>query len=623
MTTFLFTERGIILESRLETLLEKANTLPLSPGVYIMKDKAGKVIYVGKSKKLRNRVSQYFQNSEKNLKTMKMVSLVHDFDYFLCDTEIEALTLENRMIKQYSPKYNIKLKDSKSYPYIKVTGGEYPQIVYTRKRTAERGARYFGPYSGTGTVFSVINLLQKSLGIPSCKRSFPRDIGKERPCLYYQMGQCLGVCTGKVSPDEYAETVKCAVNILRGNTSAAKKELGEQMMRYAEEEKFEVAARCRDAISALESLSEKQKVVASPDADKDVFALYSDESCSVISVFNIREGAVTDKNEFYFGADKIADEEAMPSFIGDYYLKREYIPHEVLLDFAIDEEEAEMLTEYLGKMAGRKVDIRTPERGDMRTLCRMVYANAKDKAKLYKINAEKDESSLVLLASLLSLEVLPERIEAYDISNIGSEHKTCGMVVAKEGKLRRSDYRSFTIKTVEGIDDYASMREAIKRRLEHLSDESGSFSEYPDLILLDGGKGHVSTVRALMREMGVEIPTFGMVKDDFHKTRALCDEEREISIAREQSVFSLIYRIQEEVHRYSVSRMDTAKRKTLTTSSLEKIDGIGKAKAKALLTYFGGLSKVREATKEDLCAVGGIGEKDAENIYRYFHGDES
>ena len=623
MTTFLFTERGIILESRLETLLEKANTLPLSPGVYIMKDRAGKVIYVGKSKKLRNRVSQYFQNSEKNLKTMKMVSLVHDFDYFLCDTEIEALTLENRMIKQYSPKYNIKLKDSKSYPYIKVTGGEYPQIVYTRKRTAERGARYFGPYSGTGTVFSVINLLQKSLGIPSCKRSFPRDIGKERPCLYYQMGQCLGVCTGKVSPDEYAETVKCAVNILRGNTSAAKKELGEQMMRYAEEEKFEVAARCRDAISALESLSEKQKVVASPDADKDVFALYSDESCSVISVFNIREGAVTDKNEFYFGADKIADEEAMPSFIGDYYLKREYIPHEVLLDFAIDEEEAEMLAEYLGKMAGRKVDIRTPERGDMRTLCRMVYANAKDKAKLYKINAEKDESSLVLLASLLSLEVLPERIEAYDISNIGSEHKTCGMVVAKEGKLRRSDYRSFTIRTVEGIDDYASMREAIKRRLEHLSDESGSFSEYPDLILLDGGKGHVSTVRALMREMGVEIPTFGMVKDDFHKTRALCDEEREISIAREQSVFSLIYRIQEEVHRYSVSRMDTAKRKTLTTSSLEKIDGIGKAKAKALLTYFGGLSKVREATKEDLCTVGGIGEKDAENIYRYFHGDEN
>lgn len=608
---------------RMEELLSKANRLPLTPGVYIMKDRAGKVIYVGKSKKLKNRVSQYFQNSEKNLKTTKMVSLVHDFDYFLCDTEIEALTLENRMIKQYSPKYNIKLKDSKSYPYIKVTGGEYPQIIYTRKRTADKGSRYFGPYSGTGTVFSVINLLQKNLGIPSCKRSFPRDIGKERPCIYYQMGQCLGVCTGRISPEEYGETVKCAVNILRGNTSAAKKELTEQMLRYAEEEKFEVAARCRDAIEALESLSQKQKVVAAPDADKDVFALYSDDSCSVVSVFNIREGAVTDKTEFCFGADQIADETTMPSFIGDYYLKREYIPHEVLLDFAIEEEDSEMLSEYLGKMAERRVDVRTPERGDMRTLCRMVYANAKEKAKLYKLNAEKDEGTLAMLASLLGLEVLPERIEAYDISNLGSEHKTCGMVVCHDGRFRRSDYRSFTIKTVEGIDDYAAMREALLRRFEHLSDESGSFSERPDLILLDGGKGHVSTVRSLMREMDIDIPLFGMVKDDFHKTRALCDEEREIGIAREQAVFSLIYRIQEEVHRYSVSRMESAKRKTLTTSSLEKINGIGKAKAKALLTYFGGLSRVREASREELMSVGGIGKRDADNIYEYFHGDQN
>lgn len=610
------------METRMQKLLDKANTLPLSPGVYIMKDKAGKVIYVGKSRKLKNRVAQYFQNSEKNLKTMKMVSLVNDFDYFLCDTEIEALTLENRMIKQYSPKYNIRLKDSKSYPYIKVTAGEYPQIVYTRKRTADKGAKYFGPYSGTGTVFSVINLLQKTLGIPSCKRVFPRDIGKERPCLYYQMGQCLGVCTGKVTPEQYGETIKCALNILRGNTFSARRELEEQMMRYAEEEKFEVAARCRDALSALRSLGEKQKVVAAPDADKDVFALYSDDTCSCVSVFNIREGAVTDKTEFYFGADQIADESTMPSFIGDYYLKREYIPHEILLDFVIDGEDSEMLTDYLSAMTGRKAVIRTPEKGDMRTLCRMVYANARDKAKLYRLNAEKDDGVLVLLASMLRLEVLPERIEAYDISNIGSEHKTCGMVVMRECKFRRSDYRSFTIKTVEGVDDYASMREALHRRLSHLSDESGSFSETPDLILLDGGKGHVSTIRALMDEMGIDIPVFGMVKDDFHKTRALCDDEREISIAREQSVFSLVYKIQEEVHRYSVSRMDTAKRRTLTTSSLEKINGIGKAKAKTLLTYFGGLSGVRTASKEALASVKGISARDADNIYEYFHGDE-
>ncbi len=608
------------MKTRMEELLKKANTLPMSPGVYIMKDKVGKVIYVGKSKKLKSRVSQYFQNSEKNLKTMKMVSLVHDFDYYLCDTEIEALTLENRMIKQYSPKYNIRLKDSKSYPYIKVTGGEYPRIVYTRKRTAEKGAKYFGPYSGTGTVFSVINLLQKSLGIPSCKRSFPKDIGKERPCIYYQMGQCMGLCTGKVTSEEYDETIKCAINILRGNTSAARRELQAQMLKYAEEEKFEVAARCRDAISALNSLSEKQKVVAAPDADKDVFALYFDDNCSVISVFNIREGAVTDKTEFYFGADQIADETTMPSFIGDYYLKREYIPHEVLLDFKIDKEDREMLSSYLGSISGRRVDIRTPERGDMRTLCRMVYANAMDKAKLYKLNAEKDESTLVLLASMLSLEVLPERIEAYDISNLGSEHKTCGMIVCSEGKFHRSDYRSFTIKTVSGVDDYGSMREALSRRLEHLSDDGGSFSVPPDLILLDGGKGHVSTVKSLMREMGIDIPVFGMVKDDFHKTRALCDEENEISIAKEQSVFSLIYRIQEEVHRYSVSRMDAAKRKTLTTSSLEKINGIGKVKAKSLLTCFGGLEAVKNASAEELEKVRGISRGDAENIYEYFHG---
>lgn len=608
------------MSAKTEELLEKANTLPLCPGVYIMKDKRGKVIYVGKSRKLKNRVSQYFQDSKKNLKTMKMVSLVDDFDYYLCDTEMEALTLENRMIKQYAPKYNIKLKDSRNYPYIKVTSGPYPSVMYTRKRVADR-AKYFGPYSGTGTVFEIIGLLQKSLGMPSCKRVFPRDIGKERPCIYYQMGQCVGICTGNVTPAEYAETVKAATNILRGNTGKAKADLEEQMLKYAEEEKYELAAKCRDSLAALESLSEKQKVVAAPDADQDVFALYSDDACSCISVFNIREGAVRDKNEFLFGADSIADEVTMPSFIGDYYLKREYIPHEVLLDFETDPEDTAMLIDYLSDMAGRKVVVRTPEKGDMKTLCRMVYANAADKAKLYKINAERDEGALLKLAKSLSLETLPERIEVYDISNLGTEHKTCGMVVMKNGKMSRSDYRSFTIKTVEGVDDYASMREALARRLDHLSDENGSFSEYPDLILLDGGKGHVSTIKALMREKNIDIPVFGMVKDDFHKTRALCTESDEISIAKDQSVFSLIYKLQEEVHRFSVSKMEGAKRKTLKTSVLTKINGIGEAKAKTLLTYFGGLAKVRDASTEQLAAVSGISERDAANIYKYFHGE--
>lgn len=619
MLNFVFGKAVISTENRLERLLSKAASLPLCPGVYIMKDASGKVIYVGKSRKLKNRVSQYFGSSQKNIKTAKMVSIVHDFDYYICDTEIEALTLENRMIKQYSPKYNIKLKDSRNYPYIKVTSGDFPSIVYTRKRTSDK-ARYFGPYSGTGTVFNIIGVLHKTLGIPSCKKVFPRDIGKDRPCIYYQMGECCGVCTGKVTPEEYGEKIKCAVNILRGNTAAAKKALDTQMRKYSDEEKYELAARCRDSLAALESLSQRQKVVASPTADQDVFAVYSDDMCSCISVFNIREGAVTDKTEFYFGADQIADETTMPSFIGDYYLKREYVPHEILLDFEIDEEDKAMLTEYLSSVAERKTVIRTPEKGDMRTLCRMVYANASEKAKLYRKNAEADDNTLVKLASLLALEVVPERIEAYDISNLGSEHKTCGMVVCAAGKFRRSDYRSFTIKTVDGVDDYASMREALSRRLIHLSDESGSFSERPDLILLDGGKGHVSTIRALMREIGIDIPVFGMVKDDFHKTRALCDAENEISIAREQSVFSLVYRIQEEVHRFSVSRMESAKRKTLTTSSLEKISGIGKAKSKLLLTYFGGLDGIRRASRDELLAVRGITERDADNVFEYFHG---
>ena len=603
---------------RLQRLLEKANTLPLCPGVYIMRDKWGKVIYVGKSRKLKNRVSQYFQSSEKNLKTAKMVSLVEDFEYFLCDTEMEALTLENRLIKQHSPKYNIKLKDAKSYPYIKVTDGPYPKIMYSRKRVADR-AKYFGPYSGVSTVFSIINLLQKTLGIPSCKRSFPKDIGRERPCLYYQMGQCSGVCTGKVSPEEYAETIRCAVNILRGNTAQARRDLEAQMLELAENEQFEAAARCRDAVRALEKLSEKQKVVASPDADRDVFALYSDEQCACISVFNIRCGAVTDKSEFCFGADMIAEAEEMPAFICDYYLKREYVPHQVLLSFEISDEDRELMCEALSGMAGRNVEIRTPERGEMKALCEMVYDNAREKAKMYKIDAEKDDETLVKLASMLGLEVLPERIEAYDISNLGSEHKTCGMVVMEDGKLKKSDYRSFTIKTVEGTDDYASMREAISRRLSHLGDGAGSFASVPDLILLDGGKGHVSAIRGVMEEMGVDIPVFGMVKDDFHKTRALCDEENEISIARDRAVFSLVYRLQEEVHRFSVSRMDSAKRKTLTNSTLTKIEGIGDAKAKALLKHFGGLAAVKEADAEEISAVKGISKADGQRVYDYFH----
>ena len=610
-----------IKESENKTLLEKANTLPLRPGVYIMKNASGSVIYVGKSRKLKNRVSQYFQNSEKNIKTANMVRQVKDFDYYVCDTEIEALSLENTLIKQYSPKYNIRLKDAKSYPYIKITDGAYPKLVMTRKRQSD-GGKYFGPYSGTSTVYSVINTLSAVLGLPTCSRHFPKDIGKERPCLYYQMKKCCGVCTGKVTEDEYREKIKFASDVLRGNTASVKRELNEKMLDAAENERFEAAAKYRDTLAALDRLGQRQKVVAAPGTEHDIIALYNDDICSCISIFYIRDGAVSDKSEYVFGKDRIIDESNIASFICELYRVREYIPKSILLSFGIEDEESQLISEYLGSLAGHRVTVRTPERGDMKTLCDMVRDNAAEKAKSYRNEAEKDEKVLLRLAEILGLEVYPERIEAYDISNLSHEHITAGMIVSEGGKLKRSDYRSFKIKTVtEGTDDYQSMREALSRRFAHLDDEEGSFSAMPDLILLDGGRGHVSVAKELLSELGIDIPVFGMVKDDFHKTRALCTECEEISIAKENALFVFIYKLQEEVHRFTVSKMSRAKSKTLTKSTLTKIKGIGDAKAKALLKAFGGYSGVKNASLDELVSVKGISRADAENIIDYFKKD--
>ena len=606
-------------EKRLEELLLRANDLPLCPGVYIMKDKNGKVIYVGKSRKLKNRVSQYFQNSRKNYKTERMVRMAEDFEYIVCSTEIEALTLENTLIKQYSPKYNIRLKDAKSYPYIKVTNEEYPRIVYTRTRLSDK-AKYYGPFTGTSTVFSVINVLQKTLGIPSCKKQFPRDIGKGRPCVYYQMGQCVGVCTGKVDKADYDGLIRLACDILRGNTAEARRSLEEKMMQYAEEEHFEAAARCRDTLRALMRLSEKQHMVASPDAEQDIFGFYSDDACSTVSVMYVREGAVVDKRDFVFGADMIVDGEALSAFLVEHYKMRDMIPKNIIISFELDGADISALEEYFSSVAGRKINIKRPERGELRKLCDTANENAGEKARRYKEEGKKDDAALVRLASLLELEVVPERIEAYDVSNVGADNKSAGMVVMKGGKLSRADYRSFNIKSVEGIDDYSSMREAIERRVAHLlSDETGSYSEYPDLLLIDGGRGHVSVVKEVLAKKGVDIPVFGMVKDDYHKTRALCTESDEINIAREKSVYMLVYKLQEEVHRYTVSKTMGAKRKTLKHSSLEKIEGIGPAKAASLLSHFGTLSALKSAGVGEIEKVKGLGKRDAEAVYAYFH----
>jgi excinuclease ABC subunit C len=360
--------------------------------------------------------------------------------------------------------------------------------------------------------------------------------------------------------------------------------------------------------------------VASPTTDQDVVAFYSDELCSCVSVFYIREGVLQDKAEFLYGADSILEREDMTTFLCEHYKKREYIPSEILLSFEMEAEDVALVSEYLSKASGHKVYLKFPERGQRRELCDMVEKNAAEKAKQYQINTQKEEGTLLRLMQLLALESYPVRIEAYDISNLGSEHLTAGMVVYKEGKFSKSDYRAFHIRSVkDGTDDYASMREALSRRLEHLNDEEGSFSEYPDLILLDGGKGHVSVVQELLREKGIVLPVFGMVKDDYHKTRALCTDREEISIAREQDIYGLIYRIQEEVHRFTVGRMETAKRKTVKTSVLTKIPGIGDAKAKKLLKSFGGVAKVKNASLEELSSVSGISQKDALSVWEYYH----
>ena len=609
-------------ETRLARLREKANQLPFSPGVYIMRDKHDKVIYVGKSKVLKNRVSQYFhERAAHTPKTARMVSNVEDFEYILCDSEMEALTLENSLIKLHTPKYNIRLKDDKNYPYIRVTMNDaYPTVTMVRKRTAD-GARYFGPYSSAQAVAKILVTIRKSFGIAACKKSFPRDIGKTRPCIYAQIGQCVAPCTGKVSSEQYREIFRDITSMLRGSFEDVKRSLTEKMENAAENLEFEAAAIYRDRIESLSKLWQKQKVVASPDAEQDIIGIYRGDTCACIAIFYVRGGCLIDSEHFCFGADQIMEDENLSAFLSEFYTMREFIPREVLLGFDPGEEELSTLASFLSEKAGRKITVRIPERGDGRKLCEMASDNAEQNAKQYRHESERDAKTLIKLASMLGLEVIPERIEAYDISNLGAEHITAGMIVCENGKFIKKDYRTFTIRDTSGApDDYASMKEALRRRLDHVLNPTGSgFGETPpDLILLDGGKGHVSTVQELMDELGLDIPVLGMVKDEFHKTRALTDGEHEINIAREQSVFVYIYKIQEEVHRYTVSRMMGAKNKTLKTSSLETIDGIGAAKAKALLAHFKSLSAVKAATKEELCEVPGISAALADKIIGHF-----
>ncbi len=603
--------------TRLERLRDKANSLPMAPGVYIMKSAEGEVIYVGKSKKLKNRVTSYFVGSTHSYKTDKMVSRVEDFDYIVCNTEIEALTLENTLIKKHSPKYNIKLKDAKSYPYIKVTNEEFPKLFVTRERKSDR-ARYYGPYQGSASAHTALDTVMKIFTLPTCKRSFPRDIGKERPCIYKDMGRCSAPCTGNLSSVEYRALVRCAESVLDGNVKATRELLLSEMNEAAENMQFERAAILRDSIRALERLSEKQKVVADAKVNRDVFALYTSETEGVIAMLSVRGGALVNKNEFVLSLSELTSPDDALSLIVDYYDTSGNIPREIMLDFPLTAEDTELLSAYLSLETKYKVSVRIPERGDGRALCDMALENAKESARQHRLEGEREDKNLRRLSELLGLSELPKRIEAYDISNIGNENITASMVVYEDGKLKKSDYRIFGVKSTAGADDYASMREVIERRLSHIGDGTASLGASPDLILLDGGAAHVNTVRPILSALGTDISLFGMVKDDFHKTRAITDGEREISIALETGVYAFVYRLQEEAHRFAVKSSQSAKTRSMTHSTLEKIEGIGPKKAKILLSSMP-IAKIKISTEKELSQVKGISERDAKKIYEYYH----
>ncbi|MBQ8879384.1 MAG: excinuclease ABC subunit UvrC [Clostridia bacterium] len=600
----------------LERLRDKANSLPVCPGVYIMKDADGRIIYVGKSKKLKNRVTSYFIGSSHSPKTDKMVSLVRDFDYIVCNTEIESLALENVLIKRHSPKYNIRLKDAKSYPYVKITGEEYPRILVTRERKGDK-AKYFGPYSGTAAAYAALSAVVKVFRLPTCKRSFPKDIGKERPCIYKDMGRCSAPCDSSISRERYVELIKGAERVLSGNSREAELILQRDMEEAAENLEFERAAALRDSMLALKQLTEKQKIVADMKVSRDVFAFYSDGAGSALAMLIIRSGALIGKNEFLLSGSENADSEELVSLIASHYDEWGDPPREIVLDLSIDDEDASLLSEYLSLGRKYKVNVRRSERGEGRALCDMARDNARESVRQHILEGEREDKTIKRLTELLSLPESPRRIEAYDISNIGNENIVGSMVVWQSGKLKRGDYRAFNVRTTSGADDYGSMREVLTRRLSHIGDGSASLGDTPSLILVDGGLGHVGVAKEVLSELGEEIAVFGMVKDDFHKTRALIDENGEISIAKEFNVYGFIYNLQEEAHRFAIKTSQKAKTKTLTHSSLEKIENIGPGKARALLSAMP-LGKIREANVEELMKVRGIGEADAKRIVEYY-----
>ena len=610
------------MNEKLPILRKKSMSLPLNPGVYLMKNKKGEIIYVGKAKALKNRVSSYFGSQNNHtVKVRKMVDNVDDFDYILCDSEFEALVLECSLIKQHSPKYNILLKDDKGYNYIKVINGEWRNFSAVKQKLND-GAEYIGPYTGSYGITNAVAEAKKLFLIPQCSKQFPRDYKKSRPCLNFYIGQCAAPCAGKITRQEHNEAVAAALDFIMNGSGGAIDRLTEQMLKASDELEFEKAAKLRDRINALKKVTEKQKVVAASVEEQDVFAVVgaphggSPKAC--LSVLRFKDGRLYDSEHFIIDLPEDMPE-ARHELIRSYYSMRDFVPRRIAVDGEV--EGGEVLGEWLSSLAGRKVNIVVPQKGEQHSVVEMCRSNAAQYLTPLTGTAGRKTAALDELAGMLGLPAAPEFIESYDISHTAGSDNVAGMVVFQNGVPYKKAYKHFSIKGFTGQDDYASMAEVLDRRFAEYfknKDSGEGFGRLPDLILLDGGKNHVLVIQALMREMGINIPVLGMVKDEHHKTRALVSEYGEVSIAAEQAVFMLIYKIQEEVHRFTVSSMTRAKRKKEKTSVLEKIDGIGAAKAKTLLSHFGGLAGVKKASAEELAAVKGITPETAERIITYF-----
>ncbi len=581
-----------------DELKEKANRLPLAPGVYIMRDKTDTVIYVGKAKKLKNRVSQYFQDTASHgPKTRLMVSKIDHFDVIVAASEFEALVLECSLIKRYLPKYNILLKDDKGYPYLRLDmKRRYPTLTMVNK-IQDDGADYYGPYGSRGVTQNVLEIIRTTLKLPSCHKEFPRDIGKDRPCLNYHMNQCAGWCQFGRGEVQYQNVMKQAQQLLQGNYKRVAEEIREQMLAAADELNFELAASLRDRLNAVESLGQKQLVTAGTLADTDVIGFAQTETKACFTVLHFSGGNLLDKDyEILTAVDDSAA--AVSSLMKQYYLSRGFAPKFVLLPFEL--EDAELFEELLEQKYGRKPHLKVPQRGDNVRLVSLAQKNAQEEAQRVTSKEERTKGVLQLLGKMLGMEP-PKRMESYDISNISGTDMVASMVVFQDGKPLKSQYKRFKIEDMEGQDDYGAMRQVLMRRFAHFVKGDSGFECKPDLLLIDGGIAHAGIAISVLQEYGLTIPVFGMVKDDRHRTRALVTAEgMEIGIDSQQAVFALIGNVQEETHRFAITYHRTLRSKRLRYSELDTIPGVGPKRKQQLLKTFKSVSGIRAATLMDL-----------------------